>query len=174
VLGTSAPSDLYRCKGDGSNDYCFIYTARSGNLHWHRLLKVMGREDLIDDPRFATPQERIKNLKDIDALLEPWCAARTKLEVMETLGKAGVPAGAVLDTQELMNDEHLRKRGMFVTIDHPQRGKVTMPGWPVKMSKSHVPVTSSPLLGQHNEEVYGRWLGLSPDELKELNAEGVI
>jgi len=174
VLGTSAPSDLYRCKGDGANEYCFIYTARSGNLHWHRLLEVMGRKDLIDDSRFSSPEQRIKNLKDVDALIVPWCAQRTKIEVMETLGKAGVPVGAVLDTAELLADPHLRKRGMFVTIDHPVRGKVTIPGWPVKMSNSFVPVKTSPLLGQHNEEIYGRWLSLAPEDVSKLEEQGII
>ena len=56
MLGTSAPSEAYPCKGGGPNDYCFIYTSRAGNHQWERLLKIMGREDLLDDPRFATPQ----------------------------------------------------------------------------------------------------------------------
>ncbi|MBI4192353.1 MAG: CoA transferase [Betaproteobacteria bacterium] len=174
VLGTSAPSDLFACKGDGKNDYAFIYTARSGNLHWHRLLKVMGREDLKDDPRFASPEQRVKHLKEVEALVAPWCAERTKIEVMETLGAAGVPVGAVLDTAELMADPHLRKRGMFVTIDHPVRGKVTIPGWPVKMSNSFVPAETSPLLGQHNEEVYGKWLGIAPEEVRKMKDQGII
>jgi len=174
VLATSAPSELYRCKGGGSNDYVFIYTSRAGNEHWHRLLKVIGREDLLDDPRFGSPQERVRHIREVDGLLAPWCAERGKIEVMETLGKAGVPAGAVLDTGELLADPHLRRRGMFVTIDHPARGPITMPGWPVKMTDSHVPVVSAPLLGQHTEEVYGRWLGLTPGDVKALKSQGVV
>ena len=81
---------------------------------------------------------------------------------------AGVPAGAVLDTQELSEDPHLRKRGMFATIDHPTRGTLTIPGFPVKMSDSQVPVRCSPLLGAHTEEVLAEWLGLSPNEIDEL------
>jgi formyl-CoA transferase len=79
-----------------------------------------------------------------------------------------VPAGAVLDTNELMNDPFLRKRGMFATVTHPVRGDVTIPGWPVKMSDSEVPVITSPLLGQHNEEVLGEWLGYSPEKVAKL------
>ena len=59
VLGTNAPSEAYPCKGGGPNDYCYIYTTRAGNHQWERLLKVIGREDLLDDPRFATPQDRV-------------------------------------------------------------------------------------------------------------------
>ena len=60
VLGTNAPSETYPCKGGGPNDYCYIYTSRANPQHWERLLKVIGREDLIDDPRFDSPQERFR------------------------------------------------------------------------------------------------------------------
>lgn len=63
---------------------------------------------------------------------------------------------------------------MFVTIDHPERGRFTMPAWPVKMSCSHVPVSAAPLLGQHNRAVYGDLLGLDDPELARLASEGVI
>ncbi len=74
-------------------------------------------------------------------------------------------------THELSEDPHLRKRGMFATIEHPVRGSVTIPAWPVKMSESQVPVRSAPLLGQHTEEVLSEWLGLSQKEIQELRKE---
>ena len=93
---------------------------------------------------------------------------------METLQGAGVPAGAVLDTQELIEDPHLRKRGMFATVEHPTRGKLTVPGWPVKMSDSQVPVKCAPLLGEHTEEVLSEWLGLSAEEIQDYRKETPI
>jgi formyl-CoA transferase len=93
---------------------------------------------------------------------------------MEALGQAGIPAGAVFDTDELLNDPFLRRRGMFSTIDHPKRGPVTLPGWPVKMSDSNVPMASAPLLGQDNAQVYGELLGCTPEQLEALRAEEVI
>lgn len=171
ALGASAPSELYPCKPGGPNDYVFIYTSRGGNRHWQRLLKLIGREDLADDPRFASPEARIKNVADVDALLSAWCRQRTKFEAMETLQRAGVPAGAVLDTQELSEDPNLRKRGMFATVRHPTRGQVTIPGWPVRLSESQVPVQTAPLLGQHTEEVLSEWLGLSEKEIQEFRKE---
>jgi len=174
VLGTTAPSDVYPCKGGGPNDYCFIYTTRAGNHHWQRLLGVIGREELLDDPRFATPQARVAHIEELDELLSTWTRQRTKREVMETLGRAGVPAGAVLDTNELLNDPFLRQRGMFATVQHPVRGDVTMPGWPVKMSDSEVAVMTAPLLGQHNEEVYAEWLGYSSERVGELREARAI
>ena len=174
VLGTTAPSDAYRCKGDGANDYCYVYSTRANNAHWERLLRTVGREDLLDEPRFATPASRAANVEAIDAIIAPWMAGRTKHEAMATLGAAGVPAGAVLDTKELSEDPYLRARGIFVTVQHPVRGAFTMPGWPVKMSASEVPVTAAPLLGADNAEVYRDWLDLGEHDLAALRAEGVI
>ena len=174
VVGTNAPSEAYPCKGGGPNDYCYIYTTRAGNHQWERLLNVIGREDLIGDPRFATNRDRYANNDAVDEAIMPWIAARTKIEVMQALGEAGVPAGAVFDTNELLNDPFLRDRGMFATIDHPVRGPVTIPGWPVHMSDSHVPVTSAPLLGQHTDEIYSELLGCTTEQLDELRTEHAI
>jgi formyl-CoA transferase len=73
-----------------------------------------------------------------------------------------------------MHDPFLRKRGMFQTVEHPVRGAVTIPAWPVKMSESCVPASASPLLGQHNADVYGELLGCSQDEVKALKADKAI
>ncbi len=135
VLSATSPSEVYPCKGGGENDYCYIYTTRAGNRQWDQLLTVIDRKDLIGDPRFSTPQSRFDHHEEIDAMIAGWTKRHHKLKVMEALGAAGVPAGAVLDTKELRDDPHLRKRGMFVTVKHPVRGDFTMPGWPVKMSR---------------------------------------
>ena len=174
VLGTNHPSEAYRCKGNGPNDYCYIYTTRAGNRHWERLMRVIGREDLLDDSRFADNNARFANRDEVDAILGPWVAARDKRDVMQTLGAAGIPAGAVFDTSELLNDAHLRERGMFATVQRPVRGEITIPGWPVKMSESDVPVKAAPLLGQDNADVYGELLGCSSADIDRLRAEEVI
>jgi formyl-CoA transferase len=174
VLGTNAPSEAYPCKGGGPNDYCYIYTTRAANHHWERLLRVIGREDLLEDPRFIDNSSRWANRDEVDAVIAPWVAQRNKRDVMETLGKAGIPAGAVFDTDELINDPYLRERGMFPTVQHPVRGPVTMPGWPVKMSDSCVPVAAAPLLGADNVHIYGQLLGYSAEQVASLKAEEVI
>jgi formyl-CoA transferase len=173
-LGTSAPSDVFPCRPGGPNDYVFIYTSRAGNEQWHRLLDVLGRSELREDPRFASPERRTAHAEVIGELISAWTRRRTKHQAMRELGQAGVPAGAVLDTLELSSDPDLRRRGTFVTVRHPEREDFTMPGWPVHLSCSHVPVTPAPLLGQHNREVYGDLLGLGDAELARLGAEGVI
>ncbi len=173
-LGTSAPCNVYRCAPGGPNDYVYIYATRAGNRHWDGLLRAIEREDLIGDPRFSSPEARWEHRAEIDVLLAAWTAARTKYEVMDLLGEAGAPAGAIRDLQEIVDDPEMRARGMVVTVDHPARGPFTMPGWPVKMTSSQVEVTASPLLGQDNADVYHEWLGYSADDLKRLKAEGVI
>jgi formyl-CoA transferase len=172
-LGSSAPSDLYPCRPGGPDDYCFIYTSRAGNHHWDRLLAVIGREDLGEDPRFATPELRREHQAEVDEVIVAWTSERTKHEVMELLGQGGVPTGAVLNTLELSEDPHLRERGVFVEVDHPARGRFVMPGWPVKMSDSDVPVTAAPLLGADTEAVLGE-IGIDGDALGRLRAEGAI
>jgi formyl-CoA transferase len=174
VLGTNAPSDIFKCKPGGHNDYVYIYTSRANNQQWDRLLKIIGREELKDDPLYATPQLRVRMVDEINTAIEAWTVHHTKHEAMQLLGEAGVPCGAVLDTNELMSDPTMRAREIFVEVDHPVRDKVTIPGWPVKMSDSYVPVTASPLLGAHNAEVYAQWLGLSTRDLDALKKDGVI
>jgi formyl-CoA transferase len=174
ILGSTSPSEAYPCKGGGPNDYCFIYSSRATNRHWERLLQFMGRDELIGDERFSSPEMRYRHRKDVDELISAWTRKHDKREVMNMLGEAGVAAGAIFDTQELAQDPHLRKRGTFVTVKHPVRGDFTMPAFPVKMSESAVPVTCSPLLGQHTEAVCAELLGLSKDAVAALRRDKVI
>ena len=154
----AAPSNLFACKPGGLNDHVFIHISKSANRHWQRLLQVIGRAELVSDPRFIDNDARVKNLEEVEKLVSGWCREHTKVEAMEAVQGLGTPAGAVLDAQELSADANLRARGMMVTVDHPARGAVTMPGWPVKMSDSRVPVRAAPLLGAHTQEVLTEWL----------------
>jgi formyl-CoA transferase len=166
---------VFRCKGDGPNDYCYIHATRGGGGgHWQRLVCALGQEELLADPRFASGAERAAHATELKAIIEAWTRQRTKVEVMETLGRAGVPAGAVFDTSELLRDPFLARRGTFATVQHPVRGAFTMPAWPVKMSDSAVPLKSAPLLGQDNAEVYGELLGWTTQQLAGLHEAQVI
>jgi formyl-CoA transferase len=175
---TAAPSGLYACKGGGPNDYCFIYTARdqfSGNKQWHALLRTIGRPELIDDPRFADPQARFARKDEVDAVIAPWMAQQDKRVAMEELNGAGVPAGAVFDSLDIINDRSLYATGMLTKVQHPTRGEVTLAGWPMKMTGSSTPAVSAPpLLGQHTSEVLAEILDMNAEEVAALRSRGAI
>jgi formyl-CoA transferase len=168
----AAPSNLYRCRPFGPNDYVFIHCATVEM--WKTLTTIMGRPELGDDPRYADRRDRVQFIDEVDAMIEAWTEKRTKHEVMEILAGAGVPCGAVLDSSEVLTDPHLRQRGMVVQLEHPTRGPYPMPGNPVRLSDSPTEVVRAPLLGEHNAEVYGEFLGYGDAELGALRRDGVI
>jgi formyl-CoA transferase len=141
---------------------------------WEAFCRTLGQPELTDDPRFKDDAARHRNVEELTRIVEEWTSRRPKRDVMRLMGEAGVPCGAVLDSVELLNDPHMKERGMIVSIDHPVRGRFTMPGCPIKLEDSPAEVTSAPLLGQHNREVYGMMLGLNDNELERLRQEGVI
>ena len=171
VKGT-APCNLYRCSPGGPNDYVYIHCATTEM--WRALMRVVGLAEYGDDPRFADRHGRFRYVEEIDRLIEAWTMTRTKHEAMETLAGAGVPCGAVLDTGEVLTDRHLIERGMLVPLEHPTRGRFTMPGNPVHLSDSPTEVTRAPLLGEHNAEVYAALLGRTLADLAALRRDGVI
>jgi formyl-CoA transferase len=136
-------------------------------------LKVIGRDDLIGDSRYETNQARSARAAEVDEIIAQWTRQHSKEEAMKIIGEAGVPAGAVFDTLELMNDPSLAERGIMQTIEHPTTGKVKMPAWPVRFDGVPPKVKPSPLLGQHNAEVLGGWLGIAASEVEALRAEGI-
>jgi formyl-CoA transferase len=175
---TAAPSGLYPCNGGGPNDYCFIYTARdelTGNRQWRALLKTIGRSDLLDDIRFVTPESRFKRKEEVDEIIRPWMLSQDKRSAMELLNGAGVPAGAVFDTGDLMNDPSFRATGMLTEVIHPTRGPVVLPGWPVKMSGSPTPpINCPPTLGEHTDVVLRDLLSIDEAEIGELRSSQAI
>ncbi len=167
-----SPSDLYSCSPGGPNDYVYIMV--NSTEMWHALLNAIGRADLAADPAQADRNWRNQHFEELHDLVERWTSERDKHTVMRILGEAGVPCGAVLDTSDILSDQHLLHRQMIVEIEHPARGRLRMPGNPVKLSRSPAEVRPAPLLGEHNAEVYRELLGLGPSDLERLREEGVI
>ncbi|HEU0167156.1 MAG TPA: CoA transferase, partial [Chloroflexota bacterium] len=164
-----APAEAYPCKPFGPNDWIFMHV--SSNEMWHAVLKVVGREDLKDDPRFATPVSRGDHREETNQVVIDWLKDKTKYEAMEAFCRAGAPTGAVRDTLEVLSDPDLKRRGIMVEIDDPDRGRMTIPGWPINMSESKVPVRTAPRLGEHNREILGGLLGLSDERVAELTGK---
>ena len=171
-LSHAAPTDTYPCAPGGPNDY--VYLMATTPRMWENILRIIGREDLIDDPRYTSMSERNQRFDEVYDFIKAWTVQHPKFDVMERFGKAGVPCGAVFDSQDILTHPQLRERGMVATIEHPTRGSITMPGCPVQLDDSPVTVTPAPLLGQHNSEVYQDLLGLSAEEIQGLEKEGVI
>lgn len=168
----ASPSNLYRCRPGGPNDYVFVHVATVEM--WKSLTTITGRPELGDDPRYADRRDRVQFVDEIDAMIEAWTEKRTKHEVVEILAGAGIPCGAVLDSTEVLADPHLKARGMIVELEHPRRGPYPMPANPVRLSDSPTEMVRAPLLGEHNAEVYGKLLGYGPAELDALRRDGVI
>ena len=169
----NAPMGLYACKPGGPNDYVYIMTSRANPDHWDRLLKLVGREDLIGDPRYGTPADRVEREAEVDAIIAAWTRQHTKHEAMNAVGNAGIPAGAVLDTMELQNDATFEQRGIMQTIHHPTHGDFKMPAWPVRIDGKPPTLLTSPVLGQHTAEVLQSWLGMSAAEVEALRGDAI-
>jgi formyl-CoA transferase len=171
-LGAGVIGDIFKCAPGGDNDY--VYMLCTTAEMWNAIWNTVGRPEVINDPRYSDRKERAKNIDELLAIIEGWTGQRSKQEVMKLMGEAGVPCGAILDSVELLNDPHMRERGMVVTVDHPARGKFTMPGCPVRLEDSPVEVKAAPLLGQHNSEIYGQLLGMTGGDLEQLKEQGVV
>ena len=169
----NAPMGLYPCAPGGPNDYVYIMTSRANPEHWDRLLKLVGREDLLGDPRYATPADRVAREAEVDAIIAAWTRQHTKHDAMNAVGNAGIPAGAVLDTMELQNDPSFEQRGIMQTIHHPTHGDFKMPAWPVRIDGRPPTLTTSPVLGQHTAEVLQSWLGMSMAEVEALRGTSI-
>jgi len=165
---------LYPCAPGGPNDHVYIMTSRANPDHWDRLLKLIGREDLIGDKRYLTPADRVAREQEVDEVIAAWTRQHTKHDAMRIVGEAGIPAGAVLDTMELQNDVTFEQRGIMQTMTHPVHRPFKMPGWPVRVDGKPSTLGPSPVLGQHTGSVLDNWLGLSADEVDQLRADGAL
>jgi formyl-CoA transferase len=170
--GGGQPGWILKCKGWETDPNAYIYFITQAPV-WAEICKVIGQEDWITDPLYATPPARLPHLKDIFARIEQWTMTKTKFEAMDILNQEDIPCGPILSMKEIAEDEGLRATGTVVEVDHPTRGKYLSVGNPIKMSDSPTEVTRSPLLGEHTDEVLQQ-LGYGADAVSALRASRVI
>lgn len=164
-----APYNRYKAK-DG-----YVVIGVSSNVLWERFANVIGKPELINDPKFATPPLRVTNVEEVDAITQEWVATKTVGEVVEILNDAGVICGPIYSVDKMIEDPHIISREMAVEIDHPTAGKFKASGITPKLSLTPGSVESPPpTLGQHNDEIYRGLLKYSDDKLKALREKGVI
>jgi formyl-CoA transferase len=169
--GGGQPGSALRCKPGGPNDYIYVIIQPQV---WAPLMKLIGRSELIDDPEYATPQARLNKLDAVFGIVEQWTMQHTKYQVMDMLNDIDVPCGPILDMKELIEDKALAERGMIVEVEHPERGVFKTVGCPINLSDSPVEVHTSPLLGEHTEEILTGLLGYDTARVEELRAAGAI
>lgn len=142
---------------------------------WHAVVSVIGRDDLREDPRYATVAARRENHDDFDDILANWSRGRAADEVVASLARRGVPAARLLTADRMYDVEQLKARGFYQDLDHPVTGRHRFPGWPFRMSPgpTHQHRSAAPTLGRHNSEVLGA-LGLTETQIATLRERQVI
>jgi formyl-CoA transferase len=170
--GGGQPGWILKCKGWETDPNAYIYFITQAPV-WESICKVIGHEEWLTDPRYATPKARLPHLMEIFDKIEEWTKTKSKFEAMDLLNQYDIPCGPILSMKELADEPSLRATGTVVEVDHPTRGKYLTVGNPIKMSDSPSDVKRSPLLGEHTDEVLAE-LGYGPDQIAALRAEKVI
>ncbi|KAH8552706.1 putative formyl-coenzyme A transferase [Umbelopsis sp. PMI_123] len=167
------PTNTYPC-ADGKH----VIIGGNGDSIYKRLMKAAGREDLATS-EYETNKERVIHQKKIDDAIASWTSTLTTDQVLEKLEEVSVPAGKIYDAHDLVTDEHVQARGMIeeVTVGSEQDGR----GWQVKIPAITPKLDTTPGstewagpdLGEHTDQILSELLGLSPDEIQQLENEGI-
>jgi formyl-CoA transferase len=170
--GGGQPGTIVKCKGWESDPNAYLYFIAQAPV-WKDICRMIGKEQWLTDPDYATPEARLPRLKEVFAAVEEWTVTKTKFEAMDLLNEHDIPCGPILSMEELANEPSLRASGTVVEVDHPKRGKYLTVGNPIKMSDSPTDVKRSPLLGEHTDQVLTE-LGFTAEEVKALRLKKVI
>jgi CoA:oxalate CoA-transferase len=164
-----APYNVYRA-ADGHVAIIVVQ-----DVHWLSLLKLIGREDLIDDPRFSSNAGRVEHMDETDALIEAWTSLHRTADIFNWAKSSRVPCAPVRQVSQVLEDPHMHERGMLQWVDHPRLGRTVLCNSPLRIhGAATVEPVPAPRLGEHNNEVFGGLLGLDPERIKDLARDGVI
>ncbi len=166
-----APHGVYRCRGEDK----WAVIAVSSDEEWQGFCRAMGNPTWSQEERFSTVLKRLQNQDELDKLIEEWTCHHDHYEVMHVLQKEGVAAGPVLDNRDAFHDAQLNSRGFFEAVSHREAGTHLYPGMLWKMSGTPISIRKPPpCLGEHNAYVFKNILGMSDDEIYELEKEHLI
>ena len=181
--GNSVPARTGNRHGGLAEAPYNVYPTNDGHIaiicvnenHWKSLLGAMHREDLMNDPRYATLKSRVENMDDIDDLVSGFTQAWAKKDLFDLLMQHRVPCAPVRNLDEVVNDAHMHSRRALEWVEHPIYGRVCLPNSPLRFDGVEpMAIRPSGELGRDNQEVFGDWLGLSGDEIAQLQHEKVI
>ncbi len=170
--GRDPLSTMYPCSPGGPNDFIFLMAIT--HRMWEALCLTMSREDLLTDPRFLSPGDRLKNAEVLRHEISVWTTQYDKKEAMRRLAEAGVPVSAVMDTVDVYSDPNLIARDFIKEVKTLSGQTLRMPGCPARLSKSDVSLKAAVPLGTHTKEVLMQDLGLDEDQFSELEKSGVL
>ncbi len=163
-----APFEAFEAK-----DGYVIFTV--GTPHWERFCRIIGREELLQDPRFATNALRAENHAALQPVIADVAKTRTVREWIEVMEKAGVPCGPINRIDQVVADPQVQARGMITAIHHPEVGAVRLAGSPIKLSRTPGRVDRpAPRLGEHTADILKEWLGLEAQTIDALKQEQII
>ena len=152
----------------------YVNVGAANQANWERLCAAIGRDELISDPKFVQPKDRMNNLDELAETLGETFRRETSAHWLEKLERAGVPVGPIYDLKEVYEDPQVRARDMFVETEHPVAGRVGNIGIPIKLSETPGSFRRpAPTLGQHTSEVL-RQIGCTDDEIQFLRSEGAV
>jgi crotonobetainyl-CoA:carnitine CoA-transferase CaiB-like acyl-CoA transferase len=170
VVGRASPGRQPRSCQDG-----YVQIAAFIEWHWERFKEFMGNPDWAQDSKFDTLEGRSEYADELYEHIEEWTKGHTKEEIYHGLQKKGVPTAMVCNVAEVMNSPQYKARRFFIEVEHPEMGKVICPRGLCTFSETPWALERpAPLLGQHNEEVYTKLLGLTREALVKMREAGII
>jgi len=165
-----APHACYPCRGEDK----WISIAVANEHDWRGLCEAMGNPDWARDEKFSDAYLRWQNQEELDQRIAEWTKNYNHYEVMDVLQSKGVAATPSLSNEEVVKDPQLNARDFFVQVDHPETGSFLHPGLPFKLGATLGEVRRAPLIGEHNEYVFGELLGLPRSKIQRLTDDKVL
>lgn len=172
AMPTAVPSDTYRTADGG-----WLVIAGNSDAIFKRLCRVIGRDDMAEDPEYRTNTDRIRNRAKVDAAIATWVATVSAAEGDRILNNTGIPATRAYTIKDCAEDPHFLARDMIIPIDDPLIGRTLHPGIVPRFDAAGAVgriAWPGPDIGAHNDEVFGRDLGMSPKQIDAMKNEGAI